>query len=146
LRAGLAGRRTFAGCVFAPQRGGSGRVLVHREAAKMAAPVALEPGRDALWDNRFSLRLAGEGDDLLWGALGAEAAPAWRESAETRGIPRAVLPTLPAIMDKRGILAVPPLGWTRAETGLTIRRWGFTPVFPLAGAGFRLVTAPARII
>lgn len=143
LRAGLSGRRTFAGCVFAPQRGG--RILVYREAAKMAAPVALEPGREALWDNRFSLRLEGEGD-LRWGALGAEAAHGWREAAESRGIPRAVLPTLPALMDKRGILAVPPLGWNRAETGLTILRWGFTPVFPLAGAGFRLVTGPARII
>jgi hypothetical protein len=49
-------------------------------------------------------------------------------------------------MDKRGILAMPTLGWFAAGTGLTIERWGFTPVFPLAGAGFRLVTAPARII
>jgi len=143
LRAGLDGRRTFGGCVFAPQR--DGLVLVYREAAKMAPPVAVEPGREALWDNRFSIRAAGEGASL-WGALGAEAAPGFRDAAEKNGIPRAVLPTLPVLMDKHGILAVPPLGWIRAETGLTIARWGFTPVFPLAGAGFRLVTASARII
>jgi len=147
LCAGLSGRRTFAGCVFAPQR--SGRILVYREAAKMAPAVTLAPGGAGLWDNRFSIRLAGEGEaaeGASWGALGAEAARDFREAAEKRGLPRAVLPTLPALMDKRGILAVPPLGWCPAETGLTIGRWGYTPGFPLAGASFRLVTAPARII
>jgi tRNA(Ile)-lysidine synthase len=139
LRSGLEKRRTFAGCVFAPARE---RVLIYREAAKMAPPV---PVVSALWDNRFSVRVAA-GDGISLGALGVEAAPRFRELAEQSGIPRAVLPTLPALMDKRGILAVPPLGWADAEAGLTIERWGFTPVFPLAGAGFRLVTAPARII
>lgn len=142
LRGGLEKRRTFAGCVFAPTQD---RLLIHRETAKMAPPVLLLSGVEALWDNRFSLRAAaGEGTSL--GALGTQAAPRFREAAEQAGVPRAVLPTLPAIMDKRGILAVPPLGCFEAETGLTIARWGFTPVFPLAGAGFRLVTAPARII
>jgi len=139
----LSGRRTFAGCVFAPQK--DDRILVYREAAKMAPAVTLEPGREAVWDNRFLIRAAG-GEELRWGALGAEAAPGFRDAAEKSGIPRAVLPTLPILMDKHGILAVPPLGWFKAETGLTIARWGFAPVFPLAGAGFRLVTAPARII
>lgn len=143
LRAGLDGRRTFAGCVFAPRK--EGRVLVYREAAKMAPPVVIEAGRDTLWDNRFSVRLAG-GEGIAWGALGVDAARDFREAAEMRGVPRAVLPTLPALMDKRGILAVPPLGWRAAESGPPIDRWGFTPGFPLAGAGFRLVTAPARII
>lgn len=143
LRAGLTGRRTFAGCVFAPQRGGG--LLVYREAAKMAPPVDLEAGRETVWDNRFSIRLSGVGEGR-WGALGAEAAGDFRAVAEKLGLPRAVLPTLPALMDKRGILAVPPLGWISAETGLTIERWGYTPGFPLAGAGFRLVTSPARII
>ena len=142
LRLGLERRRTFAGCVFAPWRD---KVLVHREAAKMAEPAALEPGREILWDNRFLLRIA-EGEGLRWGAIGPEAAAGLREAGEKAGIPRAVLPTLPAIMDKRGILVVPPLGWSLAGTGLTIARWGFAPVFTLAGAGFRLVTAPVRII
>ncbi len=143
LRADLDGRRTFAGCVFAPRK--EGGVLVYREAAKMAPPIVLQAGRDGLWDNRFSIRLA-DGDRIRWGALGADAARDFREVAEKRGIPRAVLPTLPALMDKRSILAVPPLGWRTAESGPPIDRWGFTPGFPLAGAGFRLVTAPARII
>lgn len=143
VRTGLAGRRTLAGCVFAPQN--DRQLLIYREAAKMAPPVPVEPGREALWDNRFGLRAAGE-EGMAWGALGIEAARDFREAAEKRAIPRAVLPTLPVIMDKRGILAMPTLGWFAAGTGLTIERWGFTPVFPLAGAGFRLVTAPARII
>lgn len=139
LRIGLEKRRTFAGCVFAPT---AHDVLVYREAAKMAPSVS---ARDMLWDNRFSVRLsAGEGISL--GALGADASRRFRDRAEQAGIPRAVLPTLPVLMDKHGILAVPPLGWFAAETGLAIARWGFTPVFPLAGAGFRLVTASARII
>jgi tRNA(Ile)-lysidine synthase len=142
LRAGLAGRRTFAGCVFAPRR--DGNILVYREAAKMEPPVRLAAGREAVWDNRFSIRL--DAGEAAWGALGIEAGRDFREIAEKLGLPRAVLPTLPALMDKRGILAVPPLGWMSAETGPPIGRWGFTPGFPLAGAGFRLVTAPARII
>lgn len=142
LRGGLEKRRTLAGCVFAPAKE---FVLIHREVAKMAPPLPLVPGQEAQWDARFSVRL-GAGKRITFGALGTEAAPWFREEAEQAGVPRAVLPTLPALMDKRGILAVPPLGWGAAETGLTIERWGFTPVFPLAGAGFRLVTAPARII
>ena len=142
LQIGLTRRRTFAGCVFVPQEN---RVLVHREAAKMAPHVTLLAGRETLWDKRFAVRLAaGEGANL--GALGTEGAARFRALAEQAGVPRMLLPTLPAIMDKRGILAVPPLGWFEAEAGLTIARWGFTPVFPLAGAGFRLVAAPARII
>ena len=143
LRAGLAGRRTFSGCVFAPQR--DGKVLVYREAAKMAPAVTVQPGCDALWDDRFTIRLTG-GGEASWGPLGTEAARDFREAAEKLGLPGAVLPTLPVLMDKRGILAVPCLGWFLAESGLAIERWGFTPVIPLAGAGFRLVTASARII
>ena len=142
LRGGLDKRRTFAGCVFAPA---GDHLVIYREAAKMAAPAALPGGVDTLWDNRFVLRQTG-GEGLSLGALGADAAPAFREAAERLGLPRFVLPTLPCLVDKHGILAVPPLGWRRAETGLTIARWGFAPVFPLASAGFRLVTAPARII
>jgi tRNA(Ile)-lysidine synthase len=142
LRHGLEKRRTFGGCVFVSQQDS---VLVHREAAKIAPPIALSPGRDALWDNRFSVCLL-SGEGMALGAVGTGAAPRFREAAEQAGLPRAVLPTLPSIMDKHGILAIPPLGWVGAEAGLSIARWGFTPVFPLAGAGFRLVTAPARII
>jgi tRNA(Ile)-lysidine synthase len=142
VRSGLEKRRTFAGCVFVSAAQG---VLVHREAARMAPPVPLRSGDEVLWDNRFTVR-AGSGEAMTLGALGVEAAKQFRGAAEQAGIPRAVLPTLPAIMDKRGILAVPPLGWSQADPGPTITRWGFTPVFPLVGAGFHLVTAPARII
>lgn len=142
LLAGLDRRRTFAGCVFTPEGGG---ILIQREAAKMAAPVRSDSGVEILWDNRFLLRQKG-GEGLFWGGLGPDAAPGFRDAAKSAGIPRSVLPTLPALVDKHGILAVPPLGWFRAETGPTIERWGFAPVFPLAGAGFRLVTASARII
>ena len=142
LREGVDKRRTFAGCVFVRA---DDHLLVYREAAKMADPVPLLSGADILWDNRFLVRQKG-GEGLTCGALGLEAAAEFRDAAKRAEIPRSVLPTLPVIMDKLGILAIPPLGWLRAETGPTIERWGFAPVIPLASAGFRLATAPARII
>jgi tRNA(Ile)-lysidine synthase len=140
LKAGLTRRRTFAGCVFAPL---PAKVLVHREVRAVAPPIALLAKHDLLWDNRFSLRLAHAEPGLCLGALGEAGAKSWRDLAEERGIPRMALPSMPAIMDKHGILAVPPLGYDVAESRFAIERWGFTPLFPLVGAGFRLVGAPA---
>jgi len=125
-------RRTFGGCVLAPARQG---VLVHREARGLAADVPLVSGRWVGWDGRFAFRVQ-EADGLRLGALDQE-----MESGE---IPKILVPSLPAIKDKHGILAVPPLGYRRAGTLGPAADWGFRPVYPLAGAGFRLVKALAR--
>jgi hypothetical protein len=144
IRAGLSRRRTFAGCVFAPD---GDVILVHRETRGIAASAPITPGRDVQWDNRFLVRVAGAPKQQLYlGALGSEAAKSHRDLAERAGIPRLVLPTLPALMDKHGILAVPPLGYKVAECAWTIEKWGFAPVFPLVGARFRLVPEPIRTI
>jgi tRNA(Ile)-lysidine synthase len=140
LFANLSRRRTFAGCVLAPL---AGRVLVHREVRAVAAPVPLADGVWTGWDGRFQIRLEDPGDSWV-GALGEEGAKSCRRAAESAGIPRAVLPALPAIMDKHGILAVPPVGWALAGTRSGSAAWVFSPACPLAGAGFRLVRATAR--
>jgi tRNA(Ile)-lysidine synthase len=140
MRAGLGRRRTFAGCVLAPMAQGC---LVFREDRGLAPPVLVPPDAWCQWDRRFSLRQSGP-SDLRLGGLGRNPPPEIVAKARELGIPEILLPTLPAIMDKRGILAVPPLGYDLSGTGSTITGWGFTPAYPLAGAGFRLVKASAR--
>jgi tRNA(Ile)-lysidine synthase len=130
---GLDQRRTFGGCVLTPRKQG---ILVHREVRALAPAIPLAAGQWTRWDNRFALRVEQEG--LTVGALG--------DGWDSQEIPKSVLPSLPAIADKHGILAVPPLGWLRAGGQFPAADWGFRPVYPLAGAGFRLVKAPARIM
>ncbi|CAA7625660.1 tRNA lysidine(34) synthetase TilS [Magnetospirillum sp. UT-4] len=129
LKGGLSGARTLGGCRLAPLDGG--RVLVCREAARMAPPVALAPGQEAAWDGRFRLRLADHAPaGLRLGALGSQG---WRRlrAAGFRGggarglavLPAAVRPTLPAIHDGDAILAVPHLGYNRDGGGLPVLSW-----------------------
>jgi len=132
LRAGLGTRRSFAGCVLAPYRG---KILVQREARGQPASTDLPEGRWVRWDNRFDIRICGARDCRI--------EPLGLVFGEKVTFPRSVLPSLPAIMDKHGILAVPPLGYQRAGTGEAIVEGRFAPVFPLAGTGFFLAVPPA---
>ncbi len=80
-------------------------LLVVREAAAMAGPVAARPG--AVWDGRF--RLAADTDlaeGTLVGALGAVDAPSLRARS---WLPAAVLETLPALRRADALVAVPHL-------------------------------------
>lgn len=137
---GLAKRRSFAGCLLTPQ---DGRILVSRETRLLAPPVRLSAGAWTLWDRRFSV-LSRSGGDFWLGAAGAMGAKLCRSQALRAGIPSFCLASLPAVMDKHGILAVPPVGYETAGCGVAIERWGFTPSFPLAGAAFRLVPPVGR--
>ncbi len=139
LVAGLPARRSFAGCVLAPTRHG---VLVCREPAAVASDRAVRAGEKVSWDDRFTLWLSGTGEGVV-AALGNDGWRALRHLMEGRPqslLPRPVLPTIPAIVDRHGISAVPHLGYVRQmPPGPTVDRIAFTPVYPLAGLGHCLV-------
>ncbi len=102
---------TLAGVRLLPAgRLGPG-LLVVREAAAMASPVAVRP--DAIWDGRFRLR-GGRSVPVgaMLGGLGEDAAHFRRFSP----LPSAVLRTLPAIRFGSSIHAVPHLGFPDAST------------------------------
>jgi tRNA(Ile)-lysidine synthase len=100
--------------------------------------VAATPGRTVRWDGRFTLAVpATAGAGLTIGALGDDA-PRVRGSCR-RDLPGAVCPTLPAVRDAKGVVAVPHLGYDRdpLEPG-TVAGWAvfYRPTRPLARAGF----------
>jgi tRNA(Ile)-lysidine synthase len=130
LPAGRAGGSSRAG----GRAGGLGDLLVVRESAAMAPPVAATPG--ARWDNRFRLLAAPPG--LTLGALGPDA-PRLRRDA--RGWPAAVLATLPALRRGPDLVAVPHLTWPDAGATCAIHL-AFAPPSPMACAPFRPATAP----
>ncbi|HWI27955.1 MAG TPA: tRNA lysidine(34) synthetase TilS [Stellaceae bacterium] len=130
----LGGGRTLGGCRVVPRRGG---LLVCREAAAAAPPVPAPPGATVYWDGRFSLYLpptAPEG--LLLGALGAAKVKA------ATPLPATARSGLPALSDRRSVLAVPTLGYLREGAdgrSLAGARLLFRPTRPWAGAGFTVV-------
>jgi tRNA(Ile)-lysidine synthase len=130
LLQGLDSKRTLGGCVFAPG-------LIYRETRAIAGSLAVTgPGR-VRWDNRFTFWLRAEGEWRIE-ALGTRCA----QEGKALGLPRGVLAGLPAIVDKRGNLQVPPLGYDDMETGGPVADWGFAPTFPLTGFDFRLAGGP----
>lgn len=96
---------TLAGCRFTPARRGT---LVWREARAVATDLALVRGRWTRWDGRFRVRTQDNGCRI--GALGTRPVP-----DGATAVPRRLWPTLPAISDARGLVAVPALGFRRAE-------------------------------
>ncbi|MFQ5954527.1 MAG: tRNA lysidine(34) synthetase TilS [Kiloniellales bacterium] len=139
--------RTLGGCRVLAR---DGRLLLCREASAARERVPLSDRRSVLWDGRFLVpparafglpaggvtvaRLGGAG----WRALEA-AEPALGQ----RLVPAAVRPSLPALIDRDGILAVPHLGYTRRDaTAYTAADIRFAPRNPLAPAAF--VVAPER--
>ena len=155
IAAGIDGGRTLAGCRVVPAAGG--RLLVVREARAAAAPLPLAPGETVWWDRRFQLRLAQGPDGLRVCALGAAG---WREvaahvsPASRAAIPEPARAALPALVDRRGVAAVPHLGFARGGGGFTenggaagdaatvrpdhpiVATTRFLPASPLAGADF----------
>jgi tRNA(Ile)-lysidine synthase len=138
LPGNLRGGRTLGGCRILPHRG---RVLILRELAATAAPVALPGQGDVLWDNRFLARRRKEGAAMQIGALGVEGAASMRAIAPAGAahhLPSIVRPSLPAFWQDGRLLAVPHLGWRRpgVESGVEIR---LRPARPLSGSGFTVV-------
>ena len=108
---------------------GAGLLLV-REAAAMAPPVAAQPG--ATWDGRFRLaRHATPLPETTIGALGADAARLRRHSP----LPAAVLHAVPALRRGNCLVAVPHLLYPDADTCAAVTLT-FSPRRPAAGAPF----------
>ena len=108
--------RTLAGCRLVGSR--DGWLLVCREPARVAPPLALVPGEAVDWDGRFRLRLAADAPGNLGvAALGLQG---WREIGRRLGrpapdLPAASRPTLPVLFDQDGVCVVPHLGYNRDE-------------------------------
>ncbi len=140
---GLPKARTLGGCrVLRLGRRQAERILVCREAAAIAAQMPAPPGATAEWDGRFALAFAprfprargpvrvGALGDAGWAEV-VQRAPDLRASP----IPVPVRPSLPALHDLEGVLAVPHLSYGRdgRETGTVyVRRLAFRPQWPLA--------------
>jgi tRNA(Ile)-lysidine synthase len=100
----LGSAQTLGGCRLAPVRG---RVLVWREAAAIGDPIPLRAGIWTLWDGRFRVRVR---------RMGCRIAAFEDARIESNSdVPWQVRPTLPAVWDRRGLVAVPALGFRRGD-------------------------------
>ena len=129
---------TLAGVRLLPagRAGAPGDLLVVREAAAMAAPVAALPL--AVWDGRFQLSSAFHAaPGMTLGALGEDAARlrASRVGMARNGWPGAVLQSLPALRRQGELVAVP---WIDAADAGACGRpdIAFCPALALATAPF----------
>ncbi len=145
------GSRTLGGClIIADQRGW----LVCREGRAPPPPVAAVPGSRLVWDRRFVIDLeaapgSGAAHLLRLGSDGWAEIVAERPDLRQNPIPTPVRPSLPALGDRRGILAVPHLGYKRSsggDSGVRIKNLVFSPPNAAAGAGFHLAPTPLHAI
>lgn len=131
---------TLAGCRILPR---SGRLLIAREVAPVQT-VTVTPGDRLRWDGRFDAviarELGGATGRLALGALGRDglASISGRtDGARIASIPPAARPSLPALSDARGPLAVPHLGFVRGESAAKVpMRCLFAPENPLTEMRF----------
>ncbi len=142
--------RTLAGCRVSAW---DQALLFCREPSAARERIALSERRPVQWDGRFlvpSSRALGLPSGAVTVArLGAAGWRAVKAAGPTPGqppVPAPVRPSLPALYDRDGILAVPHLGYSRrggtAMTAVTIR---FAPRNPLAPASFAVVTEGLNI-
>jgi tRNA(Ile)-lysidine synthase len=132
------GGRTLGGCRFVEWRG---RVLVVRELAAAAAPVAVAPGAVVFWDRRFEAAAPAAGPALTLGYLGGDGVvDLHRQSgaAPPTALPQLTHSILPAFWDENGLVAVPALGYRR-DGGISLPRLSFRPVNSLSPASFAVV-------
>lgn len=100
--------RTLAGVTAAPWRR---KLLLCREAAAIAPPVALADG--AVWDGRFRIILRSGGVGMSVGALGADGVRQAKQLVPDAisALPAIVRPGLPAIRSGDRLICVPHLGF-----------------------------------
>jgi len=136
----LAGGATLAGCLVVP-RGGA--LLICREPEMAAEETAVASGATVLWDGRFRITRAARGSSNRGGRLvvrrlgtdGWTAVAAREPRLRAHPIPPAVRPSLPALWNAQGIVAVPHLdiGPARSHMGISAV---FLGAAALAGARF----------
>jgi tRNA(Ile)-lysidine synthase len=122
--------RTLGGCKILPAQAGA--ILILREAAALAPPLTLEPGRERLWDGRFRVQLAQAPQQgrATVGALGPEGQARLRNSAPEHLVhiaPAAARACLPSLWVEGRLAAVPHLGY--AEPGFLPLAAGFRAAF-----------------
>ncbi|MFQ5984420.1 MAG: tRNA lysidine(34) synthetase TilS [Alphaproteobacteria bacterium] len=131
--------RTLAGCRIVPERGA---ILVCREAVAAGSEVPLAGAAPARWDGRFVVRASGftPAPRLTVRRLGRAGWAAVALSSpdlRKRPIPAAVRPTLPALWDLEGVVAVPHLGFRRSDlSDHFVTEVFFCPSHPLAPPEF----------
>lgn len=126
--------RTLAGCRLLPWRGA---LLACREAGTVEGKVPLGDSH-AVWDSRFEIE-ARAAKGAFVGPLGSEARDRVLKE-RLSAFPAAVRPSLPALWDRKGLLAVPHAGyWRNAGEKPPLIRCKFKPVEPLMGAAFAVV-------
>ncbi len=138
LVAGALGRgRTLGRCRIVAERS---ECLVLRETRgfeTLAADVVSTRARP--WDGRYTIRLQGRATALTVGPLGAAG---WAELVQQvpklrkTPLPHAARLALPALSDRRGLIAVPALGYLRAGSRKKTSFVAFQPLRPLAAATF----------
>lgn len=127
--------RTLAGCRVLAWRGS---LLVCREAGAVAGKVPVV-GHRVVWDGRFEIEARVDRPRIFVGATGPGAfGRALKDRLSV--FPAAVRPSLPALWDRKGLLAVPHAGYLR-ETARArpYIRCKFTPVESLMAAPFAVV-------
>ncbi|MGH6946407.1 MAG: tRNA lysidine(34) synthetase TilS [Kiloniellales bacterium] len=129
LRTAPRAATTLGGCRFLPWHG---RLLVTREARALPSLTLLAEQR-LVWDGRFEAGLERRPADargtVSLGALGSADLAALKRAVDGSlwdSIPAAARAVLPALRDRRGLLAVPALSFFRSravETALSCRFW-----------------------
>ncbi len=141
MRADPAKGHTLGRCRVLPRaRPYPHHLIVREERAVPVMPVA--PGGTVLWDNRFEIAVKAQGHDGIASiaALGRAGWAALRPKLadpDSAAIPAAARPSLPAISDSSGLLAVPHLGYLRAGSrGPIVSKCRFSPKNGLTAGAF----------
>ena len=133
---------------------GGGRILPHKQAVLLcrepravSGPARLEAGGSLLWDGRFQVRAGNGGKPMTVRRLDREGwslIPKPDRKALRGRLPGAVRPSLPALYDLDGIVAVPHLGYMRRGLGYEYDgacSAEFRPARSLAPAAFAFAAA-----
>lgn len=134
--------RTLHGCGVYPAS--KGRFLICREAAAASEIIALQPGREALWDNRYRVKTVSESLEIR--ALGTKGCAFLRDMYEKNSagearfdaLPHRVRLALPAFWNKQVPVFVPYL-WESGEGGGGLHFAAFSPARPACGPAIEIV-------